>query len=141
MNMWKILLKAVPVATVLAMSTAAYAHHSFAMFDDKKIVVIDGPLKKLDLASPHSWIWIVSKDGKTWGFETEGPAALTRWGFRKSLIKVGDRISVTGHPMRDGTNAGSMMTLQTGDGMIYAVGQPPHVATAADAAHPSEPKF
>jgi hypothetical protein len=122
----------IAAAAAIMASSFASAHHSFAMFDNTKVVVIDGTVSKFDYTSPHSWVWVVAKDGKTWGFETEGPAALTRWGIRKSTLKIGDKVSVTGHPTRDGNPTGSFMSVKAADGLLYALGQPPH----QDAAKP-----
>ena len=58
------------------------AHHSGAMFDDKKEVTVTGVVKEFQYTNPHSWLLVdvTGKDGKvtTWGFEAEGPSSLTR---------------------------------------------------------------
>jgi hypothetical protein len=118
------------LASALAsLSTSASAHHSFAMFDLTAIRTVDGAITKFEDTSPHSWIWITSKDGKAWGFESEGPASLARWGIKKSVLKVGDAVSITCHPIRDGSNIGSFVSVKAADGIIYALGKPPRPAS------------
>ena len=62
---------------------------------------------KFDITTPHSWLYIVAADGTNWSFESEGPGALARAGLHHSTLKVGDKVEVTTHPMRDRANVGS----------------------------------
>lgn len=103
----------VATALLAAVATQAVAHHSGAMFDDKKEVTVSGTVKEFQYTNPHSWLLVDVKgtDGKvtTWGFEAEGPSSLTRAGIRKSDFAPGTPITITGHPMRDGRPAGAWM--------------------------------
>jgi formylmethanofuran dehydrogenase subunit B len=103
----------VATALLAAVATQAVAHHSGAMFDDKKEVTLSGTVKEFQYTNPHSWLLVDVKDksGKvvTWGFEAEGPSSLTRAGIRKSDFAPGTPITITGHPMRDGRPAAAWM--------------------------------
>ena len=85
------------------------AHHSGAMFDDKKTVTLTGTVKEFQFTNPHSWLLVDVKaaDGKvtTWGFEAEGPSTLTRAGIKPRDFLFGTPVKMTGHPMRDGRPA------------------------------------
>jgi len=85
------------------------AHHSGAMFDDKKTVTLTGVVKEFQFTNPHSWLLVDVKgsDGKvtTWGFEAEGPSTLTRAGIRLKDFLPGTPVTMTGNPMRDGRPA------------------------------------
>ena len=85
------------------------AHHSGAMFDEKKSVTLTGVVKEFQYTNPHSWLLVDVKDasGKvtTWGFEAEGPSTLLRARIRKSDFPAGTQVRITGHPMRDGRPA------------------------------------
>jgi hypothetical protein len=103
-------LKTLAIALALAaMVIPAAAHHSGAMFDDKKEVTLTGVVKEFQYTNPHSWLLVDVKgpDGKvtTWGFEAEGPSTLQRAGIRKGDLAPGMTVTVTGHPMRDGRPA------------------------------------
>lgn len=104
-------MKTVLMASALAAAIAvpALAHHSGAMFDDKKEVTLTGVVKEFQYTNPHSWLLIDVKgqDGKvtTWGFEAEGPSTLLRAGIRRSDFAPGTPITITGHPMKDGRPA------------------------------------
>ena len=100
----------VTVAALLAaIAVPALAHHSGAMFDDKKEVTLSGVVKEFQYTNPHSWLLIDVKgqDGKvtTWGFEAEGPSTLLRAGIRRSDFAPGTPVTITGHPMKDGRPA------------------------------------
>lgn len=100
------------VVCALALTAAAVpvvAHHSGAMFDDKKTVTVTGVVKEFQYTNPHSWLLVDVKgaNGKvtTWGFEAEGPSTLLRAGIRKSDFSAGTPVTITGNPMRDGRTA------------------------------------
>ena len=98
------------VAIGLAVASApALAHHSAAMFEEKKTVTVEGVVKEFQFTNPHSWLLVDVKDknGKvtTWGFEAEGPSTLQRAGIRPSEFPVGTKLTITGRPMKDGRPA------------------------------------
>jgi hypothetical protein len=104
------LIAAALLATVSAVvPVAVVAHHSAAMFDEKKTITVDGVVKEFQYTNPHSWLLVdvTGPDGKvvTWGFEAEGPSTLQRAGIRPSELPVGTRLSITGRPMKDGRPA------------------------------------
>jgi hypothetical protein len=90
-------------------SLPVFAHHSAAMFEEKKTITVEGVVKEFQYTNPHSWLLVdvKNKDGSvtTWGFEAEGPTTLQRAGIRPSEFKTGTKITITGRPMKDGTPA------------------------------------
>lgn len=107
------------VAAALCAAPAAYAHHSFAMFDANKTMTIKGTVKEFQWTNPHSWIALeTKKKGKlqSWSFETSSPLNLKRSGWTKYSLKPGDTVSVTYHPRKDGELGGSVVNVTTADG-------------------------
>ena len=51
--------------TLCAFAAPALAHHSFAMFDAQKTVVLEGTVKQFEWVNPHSWLRIMVNDEKT----------------------------------------------------------------------------
>ena len=102
-------LRTAVMAAALTASVPLVAHHSGAMFDEKKEVTLTGTVKEFQYTNPHSWLIVEVKDadGKvtTWGFEAEGPSTMLRAGIRKSDFTQGTPITITGHPMKDGRPA------------------------------------
>ena len=86
---------------------AAFAHHGTAIsYDDKKSVTVSGTVTKFVWANPHGQLfWDATEDGKTqqWGGELHSIGLMTRAGWNRNFIKVGDKVAVTGHPSRVGT--------------------------------------
>ncbi len=118
MNKLKIL-----TGLILAMTlTPLQAHHSTAMFDDQREVTMTGIIKEFQYTNPHSWLIIdvTNDDGSvtTWGFEAEGPTTLTRSGIRKSTLPPGTKITITGHPMKDGRSAAAWVVAELEDGTV-----------------------
>lgn len=113
---------AISIALAGGMACApAGAHHSFAMFDQTKTIVVQGTISKFDITTPHSWLYIVAADGTNWSFESEGPGALAHAGIHRSTLQVGDKVEVTTHPMRERANVGSMLNVKAADGKVYSI--------------------
>jgi hypothetical protein len=99
------------------------AHHSGAMFEKEKTVTVEGVVKRFEYTNPHSWLLVdvKNKDGSvtTWGFEAEGPSTLQRAGIRPSDFKVGTKLKITGHPMKDGSAAAAWVEAIRADGKRF----------------------
>jgi hypothetical protein len=109
-------LKACSLGTVFAIVVAvpAFAHHSFAMFDQVKIVTAKGKVMELEWVNPHSWLRVMIADQATgreleWAFEMSSPATMTRLGLTPDIVKPGDTVTVTYHPLKDGSRGGQFM--------------------------------
>jgi hypothetical protein len=114
------------VIAVAAVATVApaMAHHSGAMFEDKKEVTLTGVVKEFQFTNPHSWLLVDVKgpDGKvtTWGFEAEGPSSMTRAGIRLKDFTPGTSVTITGRPMKDGRPAALWVTAtRTSDNRVF----------------------
>ena len=96
------------------------AHHSFALYDMTRSVEVDGSVDKLEWSHPHCWlfIFVAGSDSATvsYGFEMSSVGEMTRRGWKKLLVKPGDKIKVKYHPLRDGRNGGLMMSVTMADG-------------------------
>ena len=109
--------KALSLAAVaiFALAVPASAHHSFAMFDAAKDVTLKGTVKEFEWTNPHSWLRVTVMDEKTgkpvlWALELSSPARLTTMGMHRDSVKAGDQVSVTFHPMKDGTRGGQFVS-------------------------------
>jgi hypothetical protein len=105
----------------------AHAHHSFAaMYDSNKPVRLVGTLSKVEWTNPHSYFHldIAGKDGNIvkWACEGAGPGALTRRGFKKGDIKIGDKLIVDGYLARSGAKLIDARRVTLPDGRVVAGG-------------------
>ena len=108
----------VPAIAALALSVvsgAALAHHSFAMFDQQQTVTLQGTVKEFEWVNPHAWLRFMVADEKTggkpvlWAIELSSPSRLVTMGMRADSVKPGDAVSVTFHPMRNGSRGGQFI--------------------------------
>ena len=111
---------AVCMVGLLLAPVTTLAHHSGAMFESEKTITLHGTVKEFEYTNPHSWLWVtVTNDDETttdWGFEAEGPSTLYRAGIKKNDLKPGDKVTVTGRPMKDGRPAAAWVSLIKEDG-------------------------
>ena len=121
--------KVVGLAAVLmaAISVPAFAHHSFAMFDAQKTITLEGTVKELEWTNPHAWLRIMVDDQKVgrpvlWAFEMSSPGRLVTMGMKADSVHAGDKVSVTFHPMKDGSRGGQFMQakLPSGQNVVRA---------------------
>ena len=123
------LLMLVVAASVIADSPRALAHHSFAaMYDANKPIRLVGKLTKIEWTNPHSFFYIDVTDARgrvnRWTVEGAGPGALSRRGFNRGDIDLGDTLIVQGYLAKSGARIvdGRLVTLP--DGRIINGGSP-----------------
>jgi hypothetical protein len=97
-----------------ALAAPAFAHHSFAIFDQTKVLHVSGTVKEFELVNPHAWlhVTIAGADGKTamWSFEAGSVAQLAALGWKADSFRVGDKVDVGFRPMKDGSRGGQFMS-------------------------------
>lgn len=111
---------------VLFAALPAVAHHSDAMFDSKKEVVLNGTVKEFQYTNPHSWIQIVVPGDAgaapvEWSIETAAPIVLLRAGIKPSSLQPGDKISLRMHPLKSGAPGGSLVDVKKDDGSVLTL--------------------
>jgi len=114
-------------AVVLTAAVPALGHHSFAMFDQTKVMTLDGTVREFQWTNPHSFIELdVTRDGRTqrWSIELNSPNNLTRQGWRRTSLRAGERISVRIAPLRNGHAGGLFLDLRKADGRVLDSGLP-----------------
>jgi hypothetical protein len=97
----------------------ASSHHSFAMYDQTKVLVLTGVAHQFVAQANHAELhfYLVAPDGKLtkdkdgklvdWGVEMAGSAAMAQQGITAASFPVGTIFSVKMNPLRDGSNFGS----------------------------------
>ena len=92
-------------------STAAYAHHSNAMFvGNDQAIEATGTVVSWEWVNPHTWLTveITGEDGTTQNIEMEGwnPARLLGVGITRDTFKPGDTVTIKYRPAKDGSPMG-----------------------------------
>jgi hypothetical protein len=134
----KILL-AVAFSVALMTAVPAFAHHSFAMFDNSKLITIKGKVVEYRWENPHTHIIVKVAPGAedpamvgTWDVEGASINIMARQGWTKLAYKAGDPITAVGHPLKSGDKGESLsyVILPDGTRMYQDVNRPG--AQAAD---------
>jgi hypothetical protein len=110
---------------VLAPDGRAAAHHSFAaVFDASKALRVTGTLAKVEWTNPHIYFYLDVTDDKgtvvRWACESAAPGALSRRGFKRSLLKLGDTLIVDGYQAKNGANLMDARRVTLSDGTILS---------------------
>ena len=114
-------------AVSLAAAAPLLAHHSFAAeFDASQALRVTGALTKIEWTNPHSYFYIDVKDESgnvvRWSCEAGSPGALSRRGFKRGDIKLGDTIIVDGYRAKDGSRLMDARRVTLPDGRIVSGG-------------------
>jgi hypothetical protein len=109
----------------LATGVPLVAHHSFAAeFDAKQAIRTTGALTGIEWTNPHSYFHLeVKNDNGTveeWICEGGSPGALSRRGFKRGDIKIGDTLIVDGYRARDGSRLMDARRVTLPDGRIVS---------------------
>jgi hypothetical protein len=109
-------------ALILAITAVAFAHHSAAGVDRTKTVTLVGTVTEFRWTNPHSWIKIDVPNEKggsdTWTLEMTSPAFLVRAGWKSTTVKVGDKVTAVGRPMRNGDPGGLFVSVTLPSGQV-----------------------
>jgi hypothetical protein len=106
---------------LMLLAVPAWPHHSFAMFDQSKTVMLKGTVVEFQWTNPHAFLQVEVKDGEsktTWHVELNSPNNLRREGWRATTVKAGDVVSVTVNPLRDGSSGGLFVAVTLPDGTV-----------------------
>ena len=112
---------AVSAFLILAAGTAA-AHHSPVMFDRGKKVTLEGTVVEFWWTNPHASIQIdvpgAGGAAERWGVEMNSPNNLVREGWKSTLLKAGDHVTIVVNPLRSGERGGAFVSIKLADGRV-----------------------
>jgi Family of unknown function (DUF6152) len=120
----------------LAGGTAG-AHHSFATFDQTHEKTLVGTIKEVQWTNPHIWVQVLVKNPATgevveWSVEGGSPNGLSRQGWKRSTLNAGDAVEIVIHPLKDGSNGGSLVRVSVNGKLVGAPQPPPPAPPSAD---------
>ncbi len=91
------------------MPAVVRAHHGTAAFDMVGLTTIKGTVTKFDFMNPHVLIYVdvAGENGKTegWLCEYSSNNHLSRVGWDKGSLKVGDQVTIVGHRAKNRARA------------------------------------
>jgi hypothetical protein len=96
------------------------AHHSTSLFDAGKQLTLTGTVASLFWGNPHIYIKLVVADTSgqqtTWSVISGTPSLNVRNGWKYSDVKVGDKVTVSVNPARDGQREAILDHITLADG-------------------------
>jgi hypothetical protein len=110
-------------STGLALLTPpALAHHSIeSEFDTSARLELTGTIIKVEWTNPHTWFYLEVPDPESgeierWAWEAASPNGLMRRGWTEQTLQVGDIVTVSGMPSRNGSNKANALSVVLSDG-------------------------
>jgi len=111
------------IAAMLALagpgSAPVLAHHSYAMFDMTRMVVLDATVQQFRWSNPHAFILVeaaAASGPEVWSIEMTSPNNLIQEGWNRRTIRSGDRVQLHVHPLRTGARGGSYAGIRLASG-------------------------
>jgi polyisoprenoid-binding protein YceI len=120
------MLKSISSAALFSMlqCNLAWAHHAFAADYTADLTgTIEGEVVEVFYQNPHAryYVEVTNEDGtkETWDVQTMNLMALSRLGWLKETVQIGDTVEVYGNLGRNGTKRINILTLEEEDGTIW----------------------
>jgi hypothetical protein len=117
------LLTFAPLATgLLLIPVSAEGHHGWTEFDEKTEVTIEGTVTDFHYVNPHCVVEFETKDEtghvRKWQGEFSNPGVLSRRGWNAASLEAGDKLTITGHPARNGVLAIHISKIRLANGEL-----------------------
>ena len=112
------------VVCLATLATTAGAHHSYTMYDIVNPISIKGKVLSYRYGNPHPILVVEEtiEDGsaRTWTFEGISTMMWNKRNLPKQIVTVGENVTVTGWPSRDGKSQMLLSTIvrETGDKIV-----------------------
>lgn len=89
------------IAGLAAMATAAYAHHGWSSYDEKKPLTVEGTITESAYTNPHGSVKLRATDGgKVWDVVLAPVGRMQTRGLTEAMLAPGTRATVLGYPHR-----------------------------------------
>jgi Family of unknown function (DUF6152) len=114
-------------AGLLLFAQAADAHHGWVDFDEKAEVTVQGTVTAFYFFNPHCVLEFDVKDDSghlvKWQGEFASKGELSRKGWTAASIESGQKLTLTGHPAKDGTRAIHVVKIVMSTGEVKLGGE------------------
>ena len=114
-------------AALCLSASVTSAHHSFAaVYNMQQQITVKGTIVEVRLTNPHSWFYLDVKNDagevERWAFEAGTPSGMIRNGYKSSVIKQGEEVTITGFHARDPSqHMGMLRELVMADGTKFGL--------------------
>lgn len=120
----KIAFRCFTLAAFTFIAAPVFGHHSYSIFSMDKTIIYKGKVVEYRWVNPHAHIIIKVDPGPgidpesvgTWDIEGASTNIMGRQGWNKLTLKAGDQITLTGHPLKDGSKGAALFYAVLPDG-------------------------
>ena len=96
------------------------AHHGSSNYDMSKSISVKGTITQFAFINPHSAIHLEARNDQgtveQWLVEADSPNNLARAGWTRDSLKVGEQVTITGNPLKDGSKVMRLRKVTFADG-------------------------
>jgi Family of unknown function (DUF6152) len=118
----KLLATLIGATGLLLCSWPVLAHHGRSNYDVTATATVKGIVTEFEWVNPHALIHfdVMDEAGRVekWIAETNSPNTLSRQGWSKSTVKIGDEITLVGHRVKGGGNYINFSKITFADGRV-----------------------
>lgn len=108
------------LALIVATTGSLLAHHSPVMFDRTVRKTLVGKVVEFAWTNPHSSIQLdvpgANGSVERWGVEMGSPNSMAKAGWKSTLLKAGDTVTVVVNPLKSGEPGGIFVSITLADG-------------------------
>jgi hypothetical protein len=114
-------LRSIAAALLLVVGPlAAWAHHSFAIFDHSRTITLKGTVSSFQWTNPHGYLELDVAEGPEgidhFTVELTSINMLRRAGWKSSDVHDGDEVTAIVAPLLNGEHGGLLLELKVPDG-------------------------
>jgi hypothetical protein len=92
-------------AAALVAAPITSAHHSRSVYDLESEIIIQGTVSQYEWINPHVYIYVESEsdagESVVWEIEASPPSLMSRRGWTRETLTVGDIVAVMANPAKD----------------------------------------
>ena len=123
---------AIVLLAALSMSSSSLlAHHGQSAVDLNTKITLKGTVTNFEWVNPHAYFSFDVRDenGKVqnWTMELTTPLMLQRLGWSRTILKLGDPVTATFYPAKNGSTIGILDNVVLADGTVLGRGGSTHV--------------
>lgn len=100
-------------------------HHSDTAMDMESVATFEGTITEFDLRNPHTYFSVETMNERgeqiEWTVQMASAIVASRRGWRRDTLSVGDWVTVSSHPSRDGRPYGVFVSIQNADGVALPI--------------------
>jgi hypothetical protein len=104
---------------------SAFAHHSYSVIDNTRIVEVEATIAQLEWVNPHMFLWAYVADDsqdsgyQLYAFEAGSVTMMAKSGWtRDDTVEVGEVVTIEYLPLKSGEPGGSLGTITHADGRV-----------------------